>query len=297
MNGNDERKTENLLDRIYGGLNMSWPIVILYAVGTAVLTSVFLILPVFQDTSFQRMGVYMEAWIFFAVIIMANCKKPLESALKTFVFFLISQPLIYLFQVPFTWQGWGIFHYYLYWFLWTLLTFPMAYIGWYITKKNWLSLLILAPVLGFLGYTAFDSGRQCLQDFPYLLITVLFCILQILLYVMAFLSDNRQRIIGILIPVLTIVILAVLSPQVDLQVTDYLPDAPVFTEEPVVEVADESICQVQIHSLEKGMVYVYAHKYGTTEVTIREGNRVLRYSFKVYSDKGVSRIRITPIEP
>lgn len=31
-------------------------------------------------------------------------KKPLESALKTFVFFLISQPLIYLLQVPFSAQ-------------------------------------------------------------------------------------------------------------------------------------------------------------------------------------------------
>ena len=61
--------------------------------------------------------------------------------------------------------------------------------------------------------------------------------------------------------------------------------------------ADKSICQVQIHSLDKGMVYVYAHKYGTTEVTITEGGRVLRYTFEVYSDKGISRIRITPIEP
>ncbi|MBR4462685.1 MAG: pilus assembly protein N-terminal domain-containing protein [Erysipelotrichaceae bacterium] len=297
MNGNKERNTGNLINKIFGGLNMSWPVVILYAIGTAILTSVFLILPVFKDTSFRRMGVYMEAWIFFAVIIMANCKKPLESALKTFVFFLISQPLIYLFQVPFNWQGWGIFRYYFYWFIWTLLTFPMAYIGWYIGKKNWLSLLILSPVLAFLGYTIIEAGRQCLQNFPYLLVTVLFCILQTILYVLAFLSDWKQRIIGILIPVITIVVLAMMLPQVDLQVVDYLPDHPVFETEPIVEVADESICQVQVSSLEEGTVYIYAHKYGTTKVTISEGNKVLRYSFEVYNDKGVSRVRMTPIEP
>lgn len=79
---------------------------------------------------------YPEAWIFFAVIIMANCKKPLESALKTFVFFLISQPLIYLFQVPFSWMGCELFKFYFYWFKVTLCTFPGAFIGWFITKRK-----------------------------------------------------------------------------------------------------------------------------------------------------------------
>lgn len=73
-------------DKVYGGLPMGWPVVILYAVGTALLTTAFLLIPIFENTSFYRVGVTFEAWIFFAVIIMANCKKPLESALKTFVF-------------------------------------------------------------------------------------------------------------------------------------------------------------------------------------------------------------------
>ncbi len=59
-----------------------------FAVGTAVISTVFLIVPIFKNTSFMRMGETLEAWIFFAIIIIANCKKPLESALKTFVFFL-----------------------------------------------------------------------------------------------------------------------------------------------------------------------------------------------------------------
>ena len=123
-------------DKLYGGINLTWSGVILYAVGAAVLTTVFLVLPIFQGTSFARMGETLEAWVFFAVIIIANAKSPLDSALKTFVFFLISQPLIYLLQVPFTWQGWGIFQYYKHWFILTLCTFPAAYIGWYIKKKN-----------------------------------------------------------------------------------------------------------------------------------------------------------------
>lgn len=37
-----------------------------------------------------------------------NSKDPLDSALKTFVFFLISQPLVYLVQVSFSEMGWGL---------------------------------------------------------------------------------------------------------------------------------------------------------------------------------------------
>ena len=123
-----------LTDRLFGKTKMSWSKVILFAIAAAVLTTVFLTLPVFKNTSFERMGVHLEAWIFFAVIIMSNCEKPLESDLKTFVFFLISQQLIYLFQVPFSSMGFGLFQYYPHWFMLTLMTFPAAYIGWYIRK-------------------------------------------------------------------------------------------------------------------------------------------------------------------
>ena len=165
---------------------MSWPVVILLAVGAAVLTLIFLFVPAFKDTSFERMGVNLEAWIFFAILIIANCEKPLEAALKTFVFFLISQPLIYLIQVPFSELGWGLFGYYKYWAIWTLLTFPMAFIGWYMTRKDWVSVLVLSPALAFLGITAYQCATFCIGHFPYQLVAALFCILQIVVYVLAF---------------------------------------------------------------------------------------------------------------
>ena len=178
----EKRENRGLIGTIFCGLSMGWGRVLLLAVAAAALTAVFLILPVFRNSSFERMGVYLEAWIFFAVLIMSNCKKPLESAGKTFVFFLISQPLIYLFQVPFSALGWGLFQFYRYWFILTLLTFPGAFLGWYVTKRNWWSVLILAPVLAYLGIVAWDCGQSCLRQFPGLLVTVLFCLLQIGLY-------------------------------------------------------------------------------------------------------------------
>ncbi len=199
------------LNRLFGGVKMSWPRLILFAVGAAVLTAVFLIMPVFKNSSFERMGVYLEAWVLFAVVIMANCKKPLEAALKTFVFFLISQPLIYLFQVPFSWMGWGLFGYYKTWAVWTVLTFPMALVGWFITKRNWLSVLILSPVLAFLGYTLFDCASACLAGFPRYLLAALFCLAQLVLFVAAFFPKRAQKLVGALIPAAVVLALLLLK--------------------------------------------------------------------------------------
>ena len=284
-------------DKIYGGLNMSWPVTVMYAVAAALLTSIFLILPVFKDTSFARMGVTFEAWIFFAVIIMANCRTPLESALKTFVFFLISQPLIYLIQVPFTVLGWQIFMYYRYWFIWTLLTLPMAYIGWYITKKNWLSLLILAPVLCYLTWLYVDGFRTAYSHFPRMLVMALFCLLQVLIYLYVFTEKTVQKLIGLLAPLAVMFALTLITPEADINTTQFLPGDPVLSEEASVTVDDPEIT-VQIEKTgEDSMIGIQAKKYGTTAFTITDGGNEYHYSLEIFEDsEGHTQINIAPVE-
>ena len=287
-----------LTDRLYGGLPVSWPAVILFAVAAAILTAVFLIVPVFKNTSLERMGVTLEAWIFFAVLIMANCKKPLESALKTFVFFLVSQPLIYLFQVPFSAMGWGLFGYYKYWFIWTLLTFPMAWVGWYITKRNWWSLLILAPVLLYLSIGAVGGFRAAAAHFPRQLLMALFCLGQVLLYLYVFTGNRRQKLVGFLLPLAAALIVLLTQPQVDLNSTMFLPDDAILTEEAVVTVEDTELAEITVASTgENSMVRVRADKYGTTGFVIRDGENEYRYTLTVYQDEGGhNQIRIDPAD-
>ncbi len=284
-------------DKIYGGLNMSWPVTVMYAVAAALLTSIFLILPVFKDTSFARMGVTFEAWIFFAVIIMANCRTPLESALKTFVFFLISQPLIYLIQVPFTVLGWQIFMYYRYWFIWTLLTLPMAYIGWYITKKNWLSLLILAPVLCYLTWLYVDGFRTAYSHFPRMLVMALFCLLQVLIYLYVFTEKTVQKLIGLVAPLAVMFALTLITPEADINTTQFLPGDPVLSEEASVTVDDPEIT-VQVEKTgEDSMVGIQARKYGSTAFTITDGGNEYHYSLEIFEDnEGHTQINIAPVE-
>lgn len=282
-------------DHLFGGIDMKWWKVIVFAVAAAALTAIFLIIPVFKDTSFRKMGETFEAWILFAVIIMANCRSPLDSALKTFVFFLISQPLIYLLQVPFSWQGWALFGYYKYWFFWTLLTFPMAYVGWYIRKKNWLSLLILLPVILYLTLVYVSSFSFAFRHFPRSLVAALFCLGQVLLYLYVFVPKLWQKILGFLAPLAVILLLTLLQPKASIDFNDFLPDDPILSEAAVAVSENTDFAVISVASTGRdSMIHVNAKGYGRTDFTIRDGDKEYLYSLEIYEDEnGHTQTRIT----
>lgn len=286
---------KKMTDKLFGGINMTWLKVLIFAAATAILTSVFLIVPIFKNTSFEQMGVTFEAWILFAVIIMSNCKKPIESALKTFVFFLVSQPLIYLLQVPFSDMGWGLFGYYKYWFILTVLTFPAAFAGWFLTKKNWISTVILLPVVLYLSSTSVYSFRFAFAHFPYRIVTAVFCLLQILLYMVAFTKNKWQKIIGIIIPsIIMCVVFFATAGKLQTNGTMFLPDSPTLTDSAVVVTEGEGIADISIASTgEDSMVRVQGKAYGTMDFTIEDGDNVYSYSLRIYEDdEGHSQVEI-----
>ncbi len=183
------------LRKLFFKTKMTWGRVILLAVGSAILTAAVLLIPGLKETSAGYLGVTPEAWFVFALIIVLNCEKPLEAAVKTFVFFLISQPLIYLIQVPFYDRGWEIFMYYPYWLKITLLTLPGAVIAWFVKKDNWLGALILSVATGYIGVTLVASGITVVQSFPGELIRAVFCLLEILVFIFVLLKKKRSRIV------------------------------------------------------------------------------------------------------
>ena len=282
-------------DKLFGGINMSWVKVILFAVITAVITAVFLILPIFDHTSFREMGTYFEAWILFAVIVMMNCKKPLESALKTFVFFLISQPLIYLFQVPFSDMGWSLFGYYRYWFLWTLATFPMAFVGWYLKKRSWLSLIILLPVIGLLAIAGCGFVKQAIVGFPRYTVSSIFCFAQILLYLYAFFDDIKQRLVGLAAAGIVIAIVMFSSSVVDVTVNTDLPGSPSFSDSAAVSLEDSSYGEAEITDPQGGYVRIHMNRFGSTIMTVRDGEKTYLYQIETIRDNGILLIDVSPV--
>ena len=182
------------LKKLFGGIDLTWKRLLIFSVIAGIVPGILLSIPALEDTSFTDNGASYEWWIFFAIIIISNSKKPLEAASKTFVFFLISQPLMYLVQVPFCWLHWRIFQYYPPWFLETLLTFPGAFLGWYAKKDKWYSLLILSPMLLLLAVTGTGYLHGTLYQPPRHLLTVIFCAVQMFILVLA-LFDNKKLLI------------------------------------------------------------------------------------------------------
>ena len=183
------------IKKIFGGINLSLKKIIIFAIISAVYTATMAIIPITKDTSFRDIAATLEWWILFGVIIICNSKSPKDSALKCFIFFLISQPLIYLLQVPFSWQGWNLFSYYKYWFIWTLLTIPMGYIGYYIKKDNIFSIIILLPMLILLAIIGIGFLSSTLENFPNHLLSSIFCFTAIILIILGVLNKKKNIII------------------------------------------------------------------------------------------------------
>lgn len=196
------------LEKLFFGVRMTWLRVILAAALIGALTGGLMMIPFLDGTSFQNIGVTFEAWILLAVILCTNCEKPVEAGLKTFVFFLISQPVVYLVQWP-VYHGFP-WHYYYPWFLWTVATLPGGMIAWFLRKKNTLSALILWVAEAMLAGMAlyFLDQMTVGGSFPRGLLSALFCLAQILVYPFVFLPRRKDR---LLVWVLTLIAAIVLS--------------------------------------------------------------------------------------
>lgn len=232
--------------KLFGGIPMTWPKLIIFAVAAAIYTAAMLIFTP-AESSFHDIGVTFECWILFAIFIMLNCKSPLDSALKTFVFFLISQPLIYLLQVPFYEGGFKIFMYYEYWFKWTILTFPMAMLGWFIGKRKWYSLLIIAPAFVFLVFTGFGylNYRDAISyAFPNHLLSGIFCFAVPIWLTIAIFFDWKKRLAGFGVIAAAVIVCLVIFLTSAKSFTTNLPDTPQLSEGAVITVQDPSAAEV-----------------------------------------------------
>ncbi len=188
-----------ILNKLFFGIEMTWKRVIWFALGTAFYSALTLILPFTVHTSFANVGTYLESWILFALIIILNCKTPKDAAIKTFVFFLISQPLIYLLQVPFSYLGWKLFMFYPKWFLLTILTLPGAYIAWYVRTDDLLATVILSIATSFLVYQGVCFIPSFMDNFPKNLLSYIFCISLAFILIFTILKKDKNRAIASII--------------------------------------------------------------------------------------------------
>lgn len=194
-------KFYNMFNRI----NMSWIKVIILSLVCGVIPGLLMIPDFLIGTSLQNPGISYEFWVFMALLIALNCKKPVEAGLKTFVFFLISQPIIYLVQVPFSWMGWNLFSYYPFWAVLTLFTLPGGMLAWFVKKGNWLSVAILSVANVLLSFILVYLFTDMLNKFPKGIIAVLFIIFEIIFFTCMLLKGKKKRIVAFAIALVAII--------------------------------------------------------------------------------------------
>ena len=265
------------MKKLFGGLNITWKRLIIFAVFIGIYTGIMPLIPATRDTSFRDIAITFEWWVLFGTLIIINSKSPIDSALKCFVFFLISQPIVYLVQVPFNPYGWGIFKYYPGWFVWTLLTIPMGYIGHYLKKDKWWGLFIILPVIAFVGYHYSKFLRETLTFFPNHLLTCIFCVLSMIAYSLFIFKDKVLKNICLAITVFIIIVLtflAINSGNNYYNTTILISGGETgfeFDDTYTVKLKDEEFGKVYIvyeENLEDYMVNAEFKKTGETEFTI-----------------------------
>ena len=254
------------MKKYFGDIRMTWPRVIALAVITAVYTALINQVPALEDTSLRDIAVTLECWFLFAVFIIVNCRKWQEAALKCFVFFLISQPLIYLIEVPF-YGGWGIFQYYRYWLKITVLTLPGAAIAFLVKKKNWLSVLILSVATGYLAVQGVTYLRSAIFNFPYHLLSSLFCFALAIFFIFVLLDEKKHRAAALAVFAAILIGCAVFTFGARLNRQETIE---LGTENWSYELADGSIADVTV--AEDGQAQVKAVRNGNTELCFRSEN-------------------------
>jgi len=187
------------IKKLFGETPITWKFLIIYSVVTGVVVGLLNCVPFLANTSFVAPAVTLEYWFVAAIFIISNCKSWKEAVIKTFLFFLISQPMIYLVEVPFKEIGWGLFGYYKYWGVITLLTIPGSLIAYQIKRDNVISSIILSIATGFLLGTGCAYIRGLFTDFPNGIVASIFCIVFSILLVLVILKKKKTRIIAYVI--------------------------------------------------------------------------------------------------
>lgn len=276
-----------LLKKLFFGIEMTWKRVIISAVLIAAYTAAMLLIPAVKLTSLRDIGGDIPCWIMFAMIIICNCKTPKEAAAKTFVFFLISQPLIYLFQVPFSEKGWSLFRYYPPWALWTVMTVPMSLLGWYTRKKGKLAPLILSALTCLLAAMAVSYLYGFLKFPPYKILSCIACVIFILMLIFGILPEKKQRIAALSIAAAALAVFGWIQFRDGVQVAGgnvLLPEGIRYEDAASVEVADSACAKAWLDDSTQEL-RVSMLKLGETEMTVYDADHNALGHYRIRAEK------------
>ncbi|MDO4940356.1 MAG: hypothetical protein Q4E33_01525 [Erysipelotrichaceae bacterium] len=256
------------IKKLFFESEMSYKKVIILAVISGVITGLIMVCPFINNTSIGNIGVCFEMWILLAMYIILNCDKPLEAGIKTFIFFLISQPIVYLVQVPFSDMGWSIFMYYKRWFIITLLTLPGGFVAHYTKKGNILGLLIYSVANFLLMFMEFPAHfNTFISNPPYQILACLFILVISIMFTLLLFDDKKLIIASI--------VLTILFTIGGFIYNNYSSNNIYVSVDTNLDVAtpievEESSNEIEVY-IDGNNITATAHSYGQFPLTIKDG--------------------------
>lgn len=275
---------------LFGGIKLTWFKVIIAAILIGVYCGVIALIPATLNTSFRDICISFEVWILFGILIIMNSESPKDSALKCFVFFLISQPLIYIVQDIVNHSN-LLMTYYRFWILPTILCVPMGFIGYYMKKDKWWGLLILLPMMVFLGFHYSGFLKELIFLFPSHLLSAIFCVVTIIIYPLFIFKNRKIKNIGIVLGIIIILvftIIAIVKPKVyDIQF--FGGDNYQVKKTDKVYLKDKKYGEARIKyesGLDEYCVNMSFVRGGKTEfVIVSKDGKKREYTIKIYASK------------
>ena len=114
------------------------------------------------------------------------------------------------------------------------------------------------------------------------------------MYLYAFFDDIKQRLVGLAAALIVIAVVMFSSSIVDVTMSTDLPGSPSFSDSAVISLEDSSYGEAEISDPKGGYVRIHMSKFGSTFMTIRDGDKTYRYRVEVISENGVLLIDLSP---
>ena len=296
------------IKKLFGETPLSWRFIILFSVAAAVIVAVLNRIPVLADTSFSDPAIWLDTWIVLAIFIIVNCRSWQEAVCKCFVFFLISQPLIYLVEILVDVSFYGFdfaerfnkyfVDYYIGsgWLRLTILTVPGALIAYQIKKENVWAALVLSVATGFLAFSgSLGLAKVFTETFPRHLLYYALCLIFAVGLIFIILKTKKQKVLAVLLTILVAAACHLYIFRTETQ-SAYMHTAVIFDEGVVItdaEISDENIASISLDedgsvlrvkgtgaagSAEikctdsEGNIYIYTATATENDISVEEGN-------------------------
>lgn len=281
------------MKKLFKDINISWEFIIIFSILIGLLVGIINRIPILNNTSFQDIAIVLDMWIIFAIFIIVNCNTWKEAVCKCFIFFLISQPLIYFTEIlldviiyhkDFT----NLFtlyfkNYYIGsgWLTLTFLTIPGSFIAYQIKKDNVLSSIILSVATGYLAFSGTTCLIECIfNHFPYHLLNGLICLFMAFMLIFLILKNKKNRVISLIITIIGIILGITFlmcqknNPMLINEIVDF-EDNMIIVD---YTVENEDIAHVSLSDDGKYMDVSSSSKVGSTKIIVKdESNKEYTY--------------------